>query len=114
MNKNKNINNSFTIIANNSNGIIRKQDRLFSCIRQFNASVCFLQETKVARIGQVKIPSFQIFEVVRKNQEGGSILTAVHEKFNPIFISGGENDLEITQTECRAQPQTRGIELNFF
>ena len=25
-----------------------------------------------------------------------------------------EEELKITQTECRAQPQTCGIELNFF
>ena len=33
---------------------------------------------------------------MRKNSEGGSILTAVHESLNPVFISGGENALEIS------------------
>ena len=54
----------------------------------FNPCVCMLQETKLSRVGQIKIPSYQIFEVIRQDKEGGSLLTAVHENLNPVFICG--------------------------
>ena len=61
----------------------------------FNPCVYMLQEKRLSRVGQIKLPSFQIFEVVRSKTEGGSLLTAIHENLNPVFISGGENDMEI-------------------
>ena len=39
-----------------------------------------IQESKVSRKNQIKIPHYQIFELIRSNGEGGSLLTAVHEK----------------------------------
>ena len=56
---------------------------------------CLIQETKVSRKNQIKIPNYQIFEQLRSNSEGGSLLTAIHEKMNPVFVSSGDNDVEI-------------------
>ena len=61
----------------------------------FQVAVIFIQESRVSKKGSIKIPSYQIFEVVREDNDGGSILTAVHQSLNPVFISGGEDDLEI-------------------
>ena len=87
--------NMYTVIGTNCNGIVQKKESLFCNINMFKPSVCLLQETKLTRVGQVKIPSYQIFEIIRQNREGGSLLTAIHENLNPIFISGGENEIEI-------------------
>ena len=54
-----------------------------------------IQESKINKKGQIKIPGYPIFEAIRHNSEGGSLLTAIHENLNPIFISGGETDDEI-------------------
>ena len=65
-------------------------------ITKFQPGVFFVQETKVSRKGQIKVDDYEIFEVVRPNcPVGGSILTGVHKSLNPVFISGGEDDLEI-------------------
>ena len=32
---------------------------------------------------------------MRSNGEGGSLCTAIHEKMNPVYVSCGENDIEI-------------------
>ena len=83
------------ILGTNANSILNKRDSLLAAIKIYEPLVLFIQESRVSRAGQIKIPSFQVFEVMRKNSEGGSILTAVHESLNPVFISGGENELEI-------------------
>ena len=95
LHKNHSNKNKYTVIGSNCNGILGKQDSLLANIRMFNPSVVMLQETKVSRVGQIKIPSFQIFEAIRQNKEGGSLMTAVHENLNPVFISEGENGNEI-------------------
>ena len=92
---NRNKNSFLTIIGSNSNGIYKKKDSLIKNIKLYSASVCFIQESRLTKPGQLKIPSFQVFEVNRKNRGGGSLLTAIHQSLNPIFISGGENDVAI-------------------
>ena len=90
----------FTIFGSNANGILGKKESLISNINQLTPSVFFIQETKVSRKGQVKIENYDIFEVVRPNcPTGGSILTGVHKSLHPVFISGGEDDLEILVIE---------------
>ena len=60
-----------------------------------------MQKTKVSHKGQIKIPEYEIFEVVRKNAEGGSILTAIHTNLNPVYISGGEDCMEILVVQAK-------------
>ena len=90
--------------------MLKKTDSLISNINKFSPAVIFIQETKVTRKCQVKVKNYQIFEVVRENANGGSILTAVHENLNPVFISGGEDDTEILVV----QGQTTGINIRFI
>ena len=80
----------FTVIGGNINGIKGKKDSLIKNIIMFSADVCMTQETKVTRVGEVKIPNYQIFEVVRSYGEGGSLFTAIHEYLNPVFVCGNE------------------------
>ena len=75
--------------------MLGKKDSLISIIKSYSAAVCLIQESKVTRKGQIKIPGYQLFEIIRQNSEGGSLLTAIHDNLNPIFISGGETDDEI-------------------
>ena len=93
--------NIFTVVGTNSNGIVSKLDSLTQLIDKFQPAVWFLQETKVSRKGQVKVPGYDIFEVVRKNSNGGSILTAVHSNLQPVYISGGEDDMEILVIQAK-------------
>ena len=48
--------------------------------------VTMLQETKLYRKGQIKIPNFCVFENLRAQGEGGGLLTMVHENFEPVLI----------------------------
>ena len=63
--------NYFSVIGGNINGILGKKDSLLKNIHLFSAAVCMTQETKVSRVGQVKIPNYHIFEMVRSGSSGG-------------------------------------------
>ena len=45
-----------------------------------------LQETKLYRMGAIKLQNLCIFEKVRGLNEGGGLLTAVHENLKPVQI----------------------------
>ena len=96
-----NCTNYFTVVGTNANGILSKLDSLENLVDHFKCAVLFLQETKVSRKGQVKIPGYDIFEVVRSNAKGGSILTALHSNLQPVYISGGEDDMEILVIQAK-------------
>ena len=93
--KKGNIDNMFTVVGTNSNGILSKKESLSHIVDQLKPSILFLQETKVTRKGQIKIPGYEIFEFVRAKANGGSILTAAHSNLQPVLISDGEDDSEI-------------------
>ena len=91
-----------TIFGTNANGILAKKDSLVNSIHQLQPGVIFIQESKVSRKGQLKIENYEIFEVVRENcPTGGSILTAIHKNLNPVYISGGEDDIELLVVQAK-------------
>ena len=91
-----------TIFGTNANGILSKKDSLVSNIHQLQPAVFFIQESKVSRKGQLKIENYEIFEVVRPNcPGGGSILTGIHKNLSPVFISGGEDDIELLIVQAK-------------
>ena len=83
---------------------------LISNISQFSPGAFLIQESKVSRKGQIKVKNYEIFEVVRTNANGGSILTGVHENLSPIFISGGEDETEILVVQC----QVSGVDIRLI
>ena len=92
--------NNLIIFGTNCNGIISKKESLNALIEKLKyCGVFFLQETKVHRKGLVKIPNFEIFEVVRSLKTGGSILTGIHKSLKPILINS-EDELEILTVQA--------------
>ena len=99
--KNKNVKNVFTVVGTNANGILGKRDSLFQIMDQLKPSVLFLQESKVGRKGQIKIPDYEIFEFVRSKANGGSLLTAAHSNLHPVLISSEECESEILVIQAK-------------
>ena len=87
LNKNVHSVNNLVIFGTNCNGIASKKESLYNIIETKQPGAFFLQETKVHRKGLIKIKNYEIFEVIRKNGQGGCILTGVHKSLNPILIS---------------------------
>ena len=100
--ENKVTNKVLTIFGANANGILGKKDSLISNIHQLQPAVIFIQESKVSRKGQLKIQNYDIFEVIRPNcPTGGSILTGIHKNLSPVYISGGEDSIELLVVQAK-------------
>ena len=78
-------------MGNNSAGLKRKQDSLKNLISQLKAGVLMLQETKLYKRGSIRLENMCIFEKLRGLNEGGGLMTIVHENFKPVQIPM-END----------------------
>ena len=53
---------------------------------QLNAGVTMLQETKLYKKGSMKFSNMNVFEKIRGLNEGGGLMTLVHENFKPVQI----------------------------
>ena len=83
---NKSSNTKLTIIGNNSAGLKGKLDSFKNLVKMLKPSVVMLQETKLYRKGTVLLDNFCIFEKVRETNEGGGLMTIIHESLEPVFI----------------------------
>ena len=83
-NKKKFKNTKFSILGTNAAGLKAKKDSLIENIRLFGCpSVITIQETKLRKMGSLKIENYQIFEKIRKGY-GGGLLTAVDSNLEPV------------------------------
>ena len=87
---NKNI--KLCILGTNANGLLGKQESWKNAVNNFKPSIITVQETKINRMGQIKLKGYQIFENIRTVGKGGGLLTAVDEDMFPVLTSTGEND----------------------
>ena len=65
----------FLLMGTNANGLMGKQESLKNLINKFRPSVLTVQETKLARMGLIKLNGYQVFEKVRPGGLGGGLLT---------------------------------------
>ena len=73
---------NFSLLGANCNGILKKQASLLGTMSIFKPSIVTLQETKVRKSGRLKLKGYQIFENVRKDGNGGGLLTAAGTYIN--------------------------------
>ena len=52
----------FSILGTNANGISGKQESLKNTVNHFQPSVITVQETKLTRMGSIKLKGYQVFE----------------------------------------------------
>ena len=56
----------FSIFGQNAAGLLSKKESLFFAINSLQPSAITIQESKMKKIGLLKIPGYQIFEKIRK------------------------------------------------
>ena len=84
----------------NSAGIRSKLPSLNNVLKSLNPSIFFIEETKLKQQGKLNIEKpFVIYELNRKEKNGGGIAIGVKEQLKPIWISEGNDDLEILVVE---------------
>ena len=55
-------------MGTNAAGLKSKQESFFNLMNKFEGSIITIQETKLTKVGTVKIPGYQTFEKIRKNR----------------------------------------------
>ena len=75
-----------TILGNNTAALKNKRESLDSLIKQLCPGVTMLQETKLYKKGTMKFKNMCVFEKIRKLNEGGGLMTIVHENFKPVLV----------------------------
>ena len=76
----------FVILGNNIAGLNGKLDSLKRILEVFQPGVVMLQETKTRKPSTLKLKELIFFEKIRENNEGGGLMTIVHENMQPIQI----------------------------
>ena len=94
-----NVKNSLKIVGANANGISSKLQSLSYIVTSLDPSIICLQETKVRNAGKVKINNYSVFELVRKNSAGGGLATIIKNDLEPVWISEGDDTVEILVVE---------------
>ena len=83
---------NLTIIGNNVAGLTGKLKSLEKIIENFKPGAILLQETKMKNIEKLKIPGFNIFEKLRDNNEGGGLMSIVHNNLKPVLIPSDSSE----------------------
>ena len=98
---NKNKNSKLVLLGSNAAGLKQKMECLQSKISKFTPGCIFIQETKLYKKGQIKLPNFVIFEQVRSNTKGGGLILAIQECFDPVLIHEGDDVVELLIAQGR-------------
>ena len=94
-------NECLNIISANSQGLKLKMPSLKNEIKNLNAAVFTIQETHFSKKGLVRIENYEIFEVIRKKQSGGTLIGA-HKALKPTLIAEFSEEFELVVVEISA------------
>ena len=70
-----------------------------------NPTIFYLQETKIKKMNQIKTDSsrnFTIYELHRKNSNGGGLCIGVNKDLRSVWISQGDDEVEALTFEIWA------------
>ena len=100
--RNKNKNKFVKIVGVNAAGILNKLDSFENLIRSEEPSIFCLQETKAKKENQIKTEStkrYTIYELLRKNSNGGGLCVGVLKDLQPCWLSQGDDEVEFITIE---------------
>ena len=89
---------SLNIFSSNASGLKAKLKSFKHEIKALDVSVFTLQETHCRKKGLIKVEGFEIFESIRKEKDGGTLI-GVHKALKPVLISEYSDPFEILVVE---------------
>ena len=98
--KYKSRNESFSIFSTNAAGLKFKVQSLKNEINLSNAAVFTIQESHFNKKGKLTVDNFEIFEAIRKKNNGGTIIGA-HKALKPMLIEEYSEDFELLVVEVK-------------
>ena len=102
-----------TILGNNTAALKNKRESLDSLIKQLCPGVTMLQETKLYKKGTMKFKNMCVFEKIRKLNEGGGLMTIVHENFKPVLVPM-KNESKLSQNILVVEACVGKIRIRFI
>ena len=63
-------------------------------LSELKPSVFFIQETKFKTEGKFKLDNYLVFELLRKNKEGGGLAIGCATNLKPAWVREGDDDVE--------------------
>ena len=85
-NRNKISNLKLSIMGTNACGLSAKKESLYYNINTLKPSIVTIQETKLIKDANMKIPGYQIFNKTRVNKGGGGLMTCIVHNLNPVLV----------------------------
>ena len=73
------VNKELSIFSANADGLYGKTSNLKYQIKESNAHIFTVQETKYRKKGKFSMEEFDIFESIRKNKEKGGTMLGIHK-----------------------------------
>ena len=68
----------------NANGLKSKLNTFKKVLFDLQPSIFFIQESKYKTTGRLKFENFELFEMVRKNKDGGGLAIGCQKELKPI------------------------------
>ena len=78
----------------NSAGLKSKFTTFKKVLSELKPSVFFIQETKFKTEGKLKLDNYSVFELIRKNREGGGLAIGCANSLKPAWVREGDDDVE--------------------
>ena len=83
----------------NAAGISSKLKSFKQVVNSLKPSIIFVEESKLKSQGKFKLNKFVIYELNRKNKNGGGLAICVLEELQPVWISEGDDNSEYLVVE---------------
>ena len=90
----KNIHKKMRFLGVNASGLKSKLKTFKKVLSELKPSVFFIEETKYKESGKFKFENYEIFELVRKNRDGGGLAIGCIKELHPTWVREGTDTVE--------------------
>ena len=90
---------SLRLLGVNASGLRSKLSTFRKVLTTLKPSVFFIEESKYKTIGKLRFENFVIFELLRKNREGGGLALGCAKELQPVWLREGDDYVEALSVE---------------
>ena len=90
----KQLSSSLRFLGVNAAGLGSKMTTFKKVLSELKPSVFFVQETKLRNEGRLKLENYQVFELIRKDKNGGGLAIGCDKRLKPTWVREGNDDIE--------------------
>ena len=96
------------ITGTNANGLKTKQESFINHLEVEKPHVFMVQETKMKKENQISVHGYGLYEKIRKEKDGGSVMIGFKKDMEgiPVVVSNHDNDVEILVVEVALKALT--------